>query len=73
MKREFMVGCNYWVSNAGTEMWRDWSEKAVDEDFRKLSRYGVKYLRVFLNWRGFQPIVPLMGGGASYRIQTSRS
>lgn len=54
-------------------MWRDWSEKAVDEDFRKLSQYGVKYLRVFPNWRDFQPIVPLMGGGASYRIQTSRS
>ncbi len=56
-----MVGCNYWASNAGTEMWRNRGEETVDEDFRKLSRYGVKYLRVFPNWRNFQPIVPLMG------------
>lgn len=73
MKKEFMAGCNYWASNAGTEMWRNRGEETVDEDFRKLSQYDVKCLRVFPNWRNFQPIVPLMGGGASYRIQTSRS
>lgn len=67
MKNEFMLGCNYWASNAGTEMWNDWSAEAVDNDFKKLSEYGVKYLRVFPNWRDFQPIHPLMGGGMSLR------
>lgn len=57
---EFMVGCNYWASNAGTEMWRNWDENAVREDFEILSSNGVRVLRVFTNWRDFQPVYPLM-------------
>ena len=22
---EFFTGCNYWASNAGTDMWTDWN------------------------------------------------
>lgn len=53
---EFMIGCNYWASNAGADMWADWDERAVDLDLKTLSSYGIKYLRVFPNWRDFQPV-----------------
>ncbi len=36
MENEFIIGCNYWASNAGTEMWNDWNEKIIEEDFKKL-------------------------------------
>ena len=32
----FFVGANYWASNAGTFMWRDWDPAAVERDFRLL-------------------------------------
>lgn len=62
---EFILGCNYWASNAGTDMWRDWDEKAVRSDLDILTAHEVKYLRVFINWRDFQPVMPMMQGGAS--------
>lgn len=46
---EFMLGCNYWASNAGTEMWKQWDADVVDEDFKILSENGVKYVRIFPN------------------------
>ena len=55
---EFILGCNYWASNAGTEMWNQWSEEAIREDFEILSSHGVRYLRFFPNWRDFQPVIP---------------
>ncbi len=58
---EFMIGCNYWGSKAGTEMWADWDESSVENDFRLMSEYGVKYARVFPNWRDFQPIYTIRG------------
>ena len=57
--KEFLLGCNYWASNAGTEMWRNWDEDAIRNDFEILSRNGVKHLRVFPVWRDFQPVSPL--------------
>ena len=59
---EFMLGCNYWASHAGAEMWKNWDEEQVDRDLSDLSKYGIKYLRVFPNWRDFQPIIPVCGG-----------
>lgn len=56
---EFLLGCNYWASNAGTEMWREWNEDAVRADFEILYANGVRCLRVFPNWRDFQPVCPL--------------
>ncbi|MDY3928474.1 MAG: hypothetical protein SOZ34_03825 [Clostridia bacterium] len=73
-KNEFIIGCNYWASNAGTEMWNDWNKKIVENDLKKLKEYGIKYLRIFPNWRDFQPVHPLMySGGAvrDYRLHTS--
>ena len=52
----FFVGCNYWASHAGTNMWSNWSENTVDKDFEQLSKAGVKVLRVFPLWSEFQPI-----------------
>ena len=54
-----MIGCNYWASNAGTDMWRNWDENAVREDLRVLTANGVEYMRVFPNWRDFQPVIPV--------------
>ena len=56
---DFILGCNYWASNAGTEMWTNWDENAVRKDIKTLSEYGVKYLRVFPNWKYFQPATGL--------------
>lgn len=60
---EFFLGCNYWASNAGTDMWRDWSEEAIREDFDILTEHKITHLRVFINWRDFQPVIPMMRGG----------
>lgn len=49
-------GCNYWASNAGTEMWRMWDENVIREDMRLLHEAGNQVLRIFPLWRDFQPI-----------------
>ncbi|MBR2860735.1 MAG: cellulase family glycosylhydrolase [Clostridia bacterium] len=70
--KEFMLGCNYWASNAGTEMWREWDKNVVEEDLKRLSEYGVTHARVFPNWRDFQPIIPIMTSGNNiieYRLK----
>lgn len=73
---DFMIGCNYWASNAGTEMWVQWDEEAVREDFEILSSHGIEYLRVFPNWRDFQPVMPIYGscdqGVAEYKLEGDR-
>ncbi len=50
----FFAGCNYWASNAGTFMWRNWDPAAVERDFKQLSAHGVTVLRVFPLWSDFQ-------------------
>lgn len=71
----FMLGCNYWASNAGIEMWKNWDEKAIREDFEILTKNGVEYLRVFPLWRDFQPVSPLFSGGGGkkeYRVNEDK-
>lgn len=63
----FFVGCNYWSSHAGTNMWRDWRPEEVEADFKALSENGVQVLRVFPRWDDFQPLVMHRGGGSAYR------
>ncbi len=63
----FMLGCNYWASNAGTEMWSEWDEAAIREDLEILSQNGIEYMRVFPNWRDFQPVVKMYGGGGDFK------
>ena len=62
---EFNLGCNYWASNAGAEMWSNFSEEAIKKDLKALSENGVKYIRVFPNWRDFQPVEPLITGSGA--------
>ena len=63
----FLTGVNYWASNAGADMWRDWREDVVEKDLDALAANGVEVLRVFPNWRDFQPVEPVMGGGNTAR------
>ena len=58
---EYMIGCNYWGSKWGTEMWANWDAESVENDLRTLAQYGVNTLRVFPNWRDFQPLHKLYG------------
>ena len=54
--KSFMIGCNYWASNAGMYMWREFDEKIVEKDFALLSSHGVDTIRVFPLWPDFQPV-----------------
>lgn len=59
----FTLGCNYWASHAGTNMWNQWDEKIVDQDLKRLKDTGVEALRVFPLWSDFQPLNWLYGAG----------
>ena len=59
---DFVVGCNYWASHAGTAMWSDWRAEVVDDDLRRLADGKLQVLRVFPLWPVFQPIRLLSGG-----------
>lgn len=63
----FMLGCNYWDSKSGTDMWKNWDENVIREDLSILETCGVGHLRVFPLWRDFQPVKKLYGGGNSFR------
>lgn len=52
----FILGVNYWGADYGTEMWRHYDGKRIREEMKQLSEYGVQSLRVFPNWRDFQPV-----------------
>jgi hypothetical protein len=52
----FVVGCNYWASHAGTNMWSDWRPEVVAGDLHTLAAAGLQVLRVFPLWPDFQPI-----------------
>jgi endo-1,4-beta-mannosidase len=55
-KPDFLIGCNYWASNAGALMWRHFDPQIVEKDIGALSNYGVNCIRIFPNWEDFQPI-----------------
>lgn len=57
----FILGCNYWASNAGIEMWQNFDAAAIDKDLSVLSEHGIKYIRIFPVWRDFQPVTLLIG------------
>lgn len=57
MFSSFFTGCNYWASHAGTNMWSDWNETVVEQDFKALRDAKLTVLRVFPLWSDFQPIV----------------
>lgn len=72
---DFILGCNYWASHAGTEMWINWNPGEVEDDLKVLSQNGIHYLRVFPNWRDFQPVMPLYtekGALYEYRMENGK-
>lgn len=60
---EFFTGANYWASNAGTDMYINWDESVIEDDFRRLKENNVNSLRVFISWRDFQPVTALYTSG----------
>lgn len=56
------IGCNYWASNAGINMWEDWNPKVIERDIELLSEFGIRVLRVFPVWPVFQKLEPVFGG-----------
>ena len=58
---KFMLGANYWGADFGTEMWLHYDGAHIREEMKQLSEYGIKYLRVFPNWRDFQPLDKAVG------------
>ena len=58
----FSIGCNYWASHAGTNMWHDWQPATVAADLEQLSQEaGLQVLRIFPLWPDFQPLNCLKG------------
>lgn len=53
---KYMLGANYWGRKWGTEMWAHYDPEDIRVDMKKLSEWGVRCLRVFPNWRDFQPV-----------------
>ena len=69
MDKKFLIGCNYWDSVSGTDMWKKWNPEEVEKDLDALQNIGVKCLRVFPMWRDFQPVRKLYscaGGFGQY-------
>lgn len=64
---DFLIGCNYWDSVSGTDMWRNWNEQVIEKDLTALQECGVRCLRVFPNWRDFQPVAKLRTQGGNFR------
>ena len=61
--KDFMIGCNFWDSKSGTDMWINFDEESLAKDLDALSATGIRYMRCFPNWRDFQPIVALYEWG----------
>ena len=58
---KFMLGVNYWDSRSGTDMWRQFDPEVIRADVRSLADCGVRQMRVFPNWRDFQPVEEYLG------------
>lgn len=68
----FVTGANYWASNAGINMWSEFDESVIDDDFRRLKELKLDIVRVFPLWSDFQPIKMLRGfKGGEIEIRTN--
>ena len=59
---KYVLGCNYWASHAGTNMWKDWRPEVVDADLKQIAEAGMQVIRVFPIWPDFQPIYQFYSG-----------
>lgn len=68
----FVTGVNYWASNAGIKMWREFEPKVIDDDFKRLAALKLDVVRLFPLWPDFQPILRLYAGrGTEGDIRTT--
>ena len=68
--KNFLVGCNYWASDSGIYMWRNFNIKTVQSDLDLLSANGVDTIRVFPLWSDFQPLISTdMNFNSAYGIR----
>ena len=56
---KYLIGCNYWASNLGIYMWKNYDKKIIRKDMRLLSSHGVNCIRVFPLWPDFQPLTEI--------------
>ena len=61
------VGVNFWASEEGIRMWRNWNEDGVRKDIEALKDAGITILRVFPDWSYFQPITEIKGWRGGHR------
>lgn len=66
---EFILGVNYLSSKNSINMWENWDPVTVEEDFKKLSGYGIKTLRIFLIWPIFQPLKAMWANAQLYEYR----
>ena len=59
--KDYYIGVNYWDSASGTDMWVRFDPEVVENDLAALQANGVDTLRIFPNWRDFQPVTALYG------------
>lgn len=64
----FFTGINYWDSKHATNMWREYDESVIEEDFKKLKAADISVLRVFLTWPDFQPLTAFYSYNGIYEI-----
>lgn len=64
---KFVIGCNYWASHAGANMWKDWQPDVVEADLKQMSEAGLQVIRVFPLWPDFQPIHQFYSGHGSLK------
>jgi endo-1,4-beta-mannosidase len=50
---KFLLGVNYWPRKLNIRMWRDWDEKAVEEDVRLMKSLGIRAVRFFIKDEDF--------------------
>lgn len=68
----FVTGVNYWASNAGIKMWREFESEVIDDDFKRLAALKLDVVRLFPLWPDFQPILRLYAGcGTEGDIRTT--
>ncbi len=56
MAKKYIVGYNYWSSDAGCYMWERFNPECIEKDMALLKEYKVNCIRIFPIWPVFQPI-----------------
>ena len=56
---KYLIGCNYWASGSGINMWKNYDKKVVRKDMRVLSVNGINCIRVFPLWKDFAPLAEM--------------